>query len=776
MTKYVVWFREVDKNDIALVGGKGANLGEMVKIGIPVPNGFIVTADAYFHFIEAAGIKSKLVALLSGLVVSDNEKLNIVAHKAQQIIETAAIPQEISSLIIKYYHQLGRIFRDPLVAVRSSATAEDLPTASFAGQQATFLNIHGEASVVYHVRRCWASLFTARAIFYRQENKFDHFKVGVAVPVQKMVQSESSGIMFTIDPVTGTKTTIAIEAIYGLGELIVQGAVTPDHYEVDKDSLKLIHKKINKQPRMMKLKKNRTIIEPIGDKAGFTQKIPDGTIIKLAKFGKVLEKHYYFPQDVEWAVEKGAIYITQTRPITTIKSVADKSKTYQGDKHEMIHTHVVLVRGDPASPGISSGPVKIIKSAAEIGKVKIGDVLVAPQTNPDYVPAMRKVVGIVTDTGGRTSHAAIVSRELGIPAIVGTKDGTKKLKDGQIVTVHGSRGVVYKGGFTKSAGIQDNKKEENFLSAGLLKTNDKHHKTATKLYVNLAEPEKAHEVAKAFVDGVGLLRAEFMIAGIGTHPKKFIKEHKQDVFIHKLSQNIKIFCEAFNPRPVIYRATDFRTNEYRNLIGGKEFEPEESNPMLGFRGAFRYIADPAVFQLELSAIKHVRNKFGLKNLWLMVPFIHTPAELLEIKKIVAAEGLLRSASFKLWMMCEIPSNVILLDKFIDIGIDGVSIGSNDLTMLILGVDRDNSEVSSVFDERNEAVMWALEHVIKTCHNRKITTSICGQAPSDYPELVEKLVAWGITSISVNKDVIPQVRESIYMAEEKLIAKGKRTKG
>lgn len=769
MQKFVVWFKDVDKHDIATVGGKGANLGEMTKAGIPVPNGFIVTADAYYHFIKVNKLSEKLSVLLSSLDVSDSKKLAAAAKKNQEIINHAPIPREISDEIIKAYHSLGKIFHDPLVAVRSSATAEDLPTASFAGQQATFLNVKGEASVVQHVRECWASLFTARAIFYRVENKFDHFKVGIAVPVQKMVQSERSGIMFTVNPVTGEKDTLVIEGIYGLGELIVQGTVTPDHFEVDKKSFTITHKKISNQEKYMLLKKGRTEIDYVREKDRIAQKITDEQVVKIARLGVSLEHHYYFPQDIEWAIEKGKIYITQTRPITTLKNTGASYMSQQGDRHEVAHTHLVLLKGDPASPGIVSGPVKVILSAKEIDKVQPGDILVAPQTNPDYVPAMRKAVGIITETGGRTSHAAIVSRELGIPAIVGVLGATKKLKTGQVVTVHGSRGVVYKGGIYKSAGVKVEKHPLSGLFHGTTHI-FKSVKTATKIYVNLAEPERVFEVAKKQVDGVGLLRAEFMIAGIGTHPKKFIKDHRQEYFVKALSEKLAVFCQAFSPRPVVYRATDFRTNEYRNLKGGAEYEPEEANPMLGFRGCYRYISDPAVFDLELEAIKRVRNKMNLKNLWLMIPFIHTPAELAQVKKIVATGGLSRSPSFKLWMMVEIPSNVILLEQFLEQGIDGVSIGSNDLTMLILGVDRDNSEVSTVFNERDPAVLWALERVIKICHRHNVTSSICGQAPSDYPELVEKLVHWGITSISVNRDVIEQVRETVYEAEKKLFNK------
>ncbi|MGH7246043.1 MAG: putative PEP-binding protein, partial [Candidatus Levyibacteriota bacterium] len=410
----------------------------------------------------------------------------------------------------------------------------------------------------------------------------------------------------------------------------------------------------------------------------------------------------------------------------------------------------------PASPGLVSGPVKVLKSAKEIDKVKSGDVLVAPQTNPDFVPAMKKAVAIVTDRGGRTSHAAIVSREIGIPAVVGSKNATTVLKDGMVVTVNGAKGEVYKGGNFRLPTDEELMMHENIP-------------TATKVYLNLAEPEFAEKLAKRNVDGVGLLRAEFMMAGIGTHPKKFIKEGKSKVFIEKLANQLDMFCKSFSPRPIVYRASDFKTNEYRELIGGKEFEPEESNPMLGYRGAFRYIHDPEVFNLELEAIKMVREKMGHKNLWLMLPFVRTVQDLVDVKKLISNAGLYRSSTFKLWLMCEIPSNVILIEKFIEKGIDGVSIGSNDLTMLILGTDRDNSEVAPEFNEQDPAVMWAFEHVIKTCAKYKVTCSMCGQAPSQYVELLEKLVKWGITSVSISPDAIHNTRQKIAEIEKKLLS-------
>ncbi len=746
--RLVVWFNEVTKDDVNIVGGKGANLGEMTRAHFPVPNGFIVTSSAYFKFINENNLQAKINKVLEGIDYTNSAELNKASKKAIQIVMSGKMSDLLVKEIFSSYKQLSGIIKDALVAVRSSATAEDLPTASFAGQQETYLNVQGEANLMLKIKKAWASLFNARAIFYRHDQNFDHFKVGIAIPVQKMVASEKSGVMFTLDPITNDKSKTVIEAIYGLGEYIVQGTVTPDHYEVNKKSGQIINKQISVQKVMYVKKGPYNVEEKVPAGKGKEQKISDKQIVDLAKIGERLEKHYYFPQDIEWAIEKDKLYIVQTRAITTTK------KDVKEISSETTANMPLLVSGSPASPGIASGPVKILQSAKEIEKIKPGDILVAPQTNPDFVPAMKKAVAIVTEHGGRTSHAAIVSREIGIPAVVGAEFAMKVLKEGEVVTVNGSDGKVYKGAFAKNA----------------VKTGPTEYiKTATKVYTNLAEPEFADIVAKKNADGVGLLRAEFMMAGIGTHPRKFIKEGKQKEFIKKLAEDLEKFCKPFFPRPVVYRTSDFKTNEYRHLIGGKEFEPEEPNPMLGYRGAFRYIHDPKVFELELEAIKYVRNKLKLTNLWIMLPFIRNVSDLREVKKLIETSGLERSSSFKLWMMVEIPSNVILLEDFINEGIDGVSIGSNDLTMLILGTDRDNSTVAPEFNEQDPAVLWAFEKVIKTCHAKKITSSMCGQAPSQYPELLEKLVKWGITSVSVSPDVIDSTRKTISQIEKKLIS-------
>ncbi len=769
--KIIVWFEEVDKNDVNLVGGKGANLGEMVNAGFPIPYGFIITSNAYFNFIEKAGIKNKISQILSHINYENPDELNQVSKNLQNLILNSSFPEDLSYQIISFYDSLllkeekfiskklsivkqallktKNLYRPPLVAVRSSATAEDLPGASFAGQQETFLNVRGEAHLLQKVKECFASLFTARAIYYRHSQNFDHNKVGLAVVVQRMVESEKSGIAFSIDPLTNQKNKIIIEAIFGLGEYIVQGKVTPDHYEVDKKSFIITKKEIKKQTIKL-VKANVENKEVRLGKEGSRQKLSDEEIIRLALLITDIEKHYYFPQDIEWAIEKGKIYIVQSRPVTTIKSTnnVDNSitSTNNGD---------LILIGSPASPGIGTGPAKIIFSPKEIDKIKKGDVLVAPQTNPDYVPAMKKASGIITEKGGRTSHAAIVSRELGIPAVVGAEGATKIIKNDEVVTVNGSTGEIFKGKIVNQASSHHAKKIKKLI-------------TSTKVYVNLAEPDQAKKVAQMDVDGVGLLRAEFVIANIGVHPKQFIKNKKEHIFINRLSADLLKFVAPFSPRPVVYRATDFKTNEYRNLAGGEEFEPHEENPMLGFRGAYRYITNPEVFNLELEAIKKIWQK-GYRNLHLMIPFVRMPWELIKIKELVTKSGLFSYPEFKLWIMVEVPSCALNLEEFIKIGIDGVSIGSNDLTMMLLGVDRDSENVAPLYDERTPIVLSVLEYIVKTCQKHRITVSICGQAPSDFPEITEKLVKAGITSISVAPDVVERTRQLIFDIEKKLFS-------
>jgi pyruvate,water dikinase len=749
----VTFFKDIDKNDTPLVGGKCANLGEMTQSGFPVPNGFAITVAAYDLFLKENDIVKKIYDILASIDANDPVQLNSASTRIQKMVINGRIPHEVVQEVILSYKKLSGRFKKTVVAVRTSATAEDLAQSSFAGMGTTVLNVRGEANLLNAVRACWASLFTGRSIYYRVENKIPHEKVKISVAVQKMVESEVSGVMFSIDPVRGDKDRIVIQSVWGLGETIVQGSVVPDSYVVQKGTFAILSKEISDQSVQLLKYKGETKEFEVPKKIRKNQKITDEEIITLAKYSDKLQKHYYFPQDTEWAKEKGKLYIVQTRPVTGT-ALTEKERVKIGKEDVKIAT-IPILTGSPASPGIGTGPVKILKSPKEIGKVRKGDVLVAPMTSPDYVPAMKKSAAIITDQGGQTSHAAIVSRELGIPCVVGTKDATKILKDDQIVTVNGESGQIFMGANIKEVNGEklQVKSEQKF----------KNTRTATKVYVNLAEPERAKEIAKRNVDGVGLLRAEFMIANIGIHPKEAIKRKVQEKFVEKLSRDIETFCKAFYPRPVTYRATDFKTNEYRSLLGGKYWEPVEPNPMLGFRGAFRYVASPEVFNLELTAIKNVREKYD--NLHLMIPFVRSPEELVKVRRLVATSGLFEKPSFKFLMMVEIPVNVIQIEDFIKVGIDGVSIGSNDLTMLIEGTDRDNSEVSQAFNERSPAVLWALRRVIRKCSAAGVTSSICGQAPSEYEDLVKKLVRYGITSISVNPDSIDRVRGVIAEAEK-----------
>ena len=743
--KEVVWFKEVGKGDVGLVGGKGANLGEMLQANIPVPPGFIVTAKAYFSFLKEAGIADKVTSLLEGLDVDDSSTLQAVSAQIRELISNSPMPRSTAQEILGAYKEMG----GGLVAVRSSATAEDLPEASFAGQQRTFLNIQGPEALLKAVQGCWASLFEFRAIFYREQQGFEHMKVGLAVPVQRMVQSEAAGVLFTLDPVTNDQDKIVIEGAYGLGETVVSGQVTPDLYVIDKKTLKILEKNVGRQEwKLMRNTGPDAQDEPnlrvdIPEKEREQQKLPDALIVELARIGRQIEEHYQFPQDIEWAIEDSTPYIVQSRPVTTIRErETRKAAEIEG---------TVLVTGIAASPGVASGPVKIISSSEEISNVKEGDVLVTAMTNPDYVIGMKRAVAIVTNEGGRTSHAAIVSRELGIPCVVGSKTATSVLSNGQVITVDGAEGKVYEGALT----IEREEEFEIFADV----------ETKTRVYVNLAEPELADRVASRKVDGVGLLRAEFIVAQIGEHPNYMLAEGRGGEFTDMLAHGLEMFAKAFYPRPVVYRTTDFKTNEYRNLKGGERYEEEEENPMLGYRGCSRYIRDLDAFRLETDAIKKVRAKY--ENLYVMLPFVRTVDELKRTKALLEAEGLVRSDNFKLWMMVEVPSNALLLDEFIDAGIDGISIGSNDLTQLILGIDRDSPKLAEEFDERNEAVLKALEMVITTAVRRGITSSICGQAPSFYPDLTEKLVEWGITSVSVSPDVIEKTRHIIANVEAKL---------
>lgn len=779
---YSKWFEEVDKKDVEIVGGKGANLGEMLQAKFPIPYGFVVTAEAYFHFIKESGLAPKIASILKGIDAENAKQLEKAGKEIRTMILKASVPKVLTETIKAQYEELGsrqeKIFKklgitstplvysgNTLVAVRSSATAEDLPDASFAGQQETYLNIEGAAGVLKAVQECWASLFTDRAIYYRVQQGFDHSKVGLAAVVQMMVQSDTSGVSFSIDPVTNKRDTITIEAIYGLGEYIVQGTVTPDHYEVDKAKLRIKEKQTKRQESaLVRVKKGKVFVnedQKLDASRGETQKISDAHIKQVAQLVKNIEKHYGVPQDIEWAIEGERVYIVQSRPITTAGDAPTDGKA------QIDHPALgligpekdIILRCDPASPGIAIGTPRVLSSPRENNKVKKGDILVAAYTSPDYVPAMKRAVAIVTEMGGRTSHAAIVSRELGIPAVVGAANATKLLKQLKLITVNGSRGEVFAG---KAYSDEQLKKLEKASSKA------SKVKTKTKVYVNLAQPESADRVAAMNVDGIGLLRAEFIVAHLGIHPREIIKKGMQKQYIDDLAKKLIMFVKPFGDRPVVYRATDFRTNEYRHLKGGEAYEPHEENPMIGYRGASRYIKDSEVFAMEIAAIKKVRKQY--KNLHLMIPFVRIPEEIREIRQILIDNGLPQSKDFKLWMMVEVPSSAIMVEEFIREGIDGISIGTNDLTMLILGVDRDNQDIAYIYDERRSPVLWAIKRVIDAGRKHGVTVSLCGQAPSDHPDFAAKLVRWGITSLSVTPDMVDKTRLMVAEIEKEM--KGK----
>lgn len=739
----VLWFNEIGKHDIPLVGGKGANLGEMFRNEIPVPNGFVIDSKTYRDFIEKTGIKERIEKELEDLNVEDTETLSKVSQEIRKLIEATPVPEAIDREIKTAYEQLVRMEgSEVLVAVRSSATAEDLPDASFAGQQDTFLNVGGE-ELVHYVRKCWSSLYTPRAIYYRVQKGFRHEDVSIAVVVQKMVNSEKSGVMFTSHPVTGEPITI-IEAVFGLGEAIVSGKVTPDTYIFDREKRRIEDVKIGEKSMMITRQNGRTVQIELDEKKSKERVLSDEELVKLVEIGEGIEAHYGTPQDVEWAIEDGKIYIVQTRPVTTIKKQSELEVEEGGE---------VILRGLGASPGLGTGAVKVIAGEREISKVREGDILVTSMTTPDMVPAMRRAAAIITDEGGMTCHAAIVSRELGVPAVVGTKEGTKVLKDGMIVTVDGERGLIYLGE------VKEKRKEEPAVAptaAPLI--------TATEVKVNVSIPEAAERAAATGADGVGLFRIEHMVLGLEKHPMKYIKEGQMDVYVDALYQGMKRVLQAFYPKPVWIRTLDAPTDEFRAMEGGED-EPIEANPMLGFRGIRRDLFEEEHLRAEFRAIKKLVDE-GLTNVGIMLPLISNAEEVRRAKKILIEEGLPLD-KIEFGIMVETPAAALIIEDLVREGIDFVSFGTNDLTQYTLAVDRNNENVAYLFDETHPAVMKLIEIVIKVCKDNGVKTSICGQAGS-YPHVVEKLVELGIDSVSANQDAVKTVRETIYRVERKIM--------
>ncbi|MFH1255782.1 MAG: phosphoenolpyruvate synthase [Candidatus Diapherotrites archaeon] len=819
--QFVLWFKDVGKDDVGTAGGKASNLGEMTNAGFPVPPGFVVSAQAYFAFIERTGLKKKLVEIIDAIDVERTMELEEKAKQVRALILSAKMPEDISVEIQKAYMKLSStelpIFKSSselaYVAVRSSATAEDLPEASFAGQQDTYLNMLGRKELTDAVQRCWASLFTARAVYYRKKQGFPTDKVGIAVVVQKMVESESSGIMFTAEPATGDTSKIVIEAGLGLGEAIVSGSITPDTFVIEKDSMQLMSKKISVQKwRIVKSGKG-TKREEIQEKIGAAQKLSDKFILELAGIGAEIEAHYGAPQDIEWALEKNKLYIVQSRAITTIKSGRKAKEGEEAEEKKLKKGLVVLTRGLAASPGISYGKVKLIPSVEQIEKVEEGDVLVTKMTAPDWVPAMRKSAAIVTEEGGTTCHASIVSRELGIPCVVGTLNALTAMKNSAFATVDGFKGLVYEG----KAEIEVDSREKEKIKTVEVKEFDELEKAlkkeetelfpekkardgidgiwneygkvpaekmsaheqldeeeklldvlrsvAVKVKVNVALPEAAESAAATGADGIGLLRAEHMITGSGEHPAEFLREGKYGELVETVKNGVRKVALLFKGKPVWYRTFDARSDEFRHLKGGEK-EPHEDNPMIGWHGIRRDLDEPELLKAQLEGIRQLREE-GLDNVGVMLPFVISAEEVRKAKEIAREVGLFDGGKCEFGVMVETPAAVWVIDELIAEGIDFISFGTNDLTQLTLGIDRNNERIQKIFSELHPAVQRELEHVIKKCKKAGVKTSICGQAGSN-PAMVKNLVRMGIDSVSANIDAVEKIRSVVLLEEKKLI--------
>jgi len=779
----VIWFENLRKTDIPSVGGKNANLGEMINVGIPVPPGFAITAYAYKKFIEETGIAQKIYDIINETVTdpTDPKQYEEASKKIRELVESTPMPKEIEESIRTAYRELCRRLNanDVSVAVRSSATAEDLPDASFAGQQETYLNVKGENELLEKTVKCWSSLFTTRAIFYRNEKGFPHEKVLISVGVQKMVNAKAAGVMFTINPVTGNPNQIIIEGNYGLGESVVSGAVTPDDFIVDKNTLEIIEKRIAKKTVQYVRDPNtgKTVHTEVPAEKQEQPCISDEEIVKLAELGKHIEQHYGKPQDIEWAIDAESpfpsnIFIVQSRPETvwSLEGVKPEKPEEMKTAPEL----KVVVKGIPAGKrGYGIGKAKVVLNPEEASKVMgKGDILVTGMTNPDFVPFMKLAGAIVTDKGGVTCHAAIVSRELGIPCVVGTRNATKLMATGKEYTVDSRSGVVYEG-------IMESLTEQ--LSAAsrtpmLFSSGGNAYQpvpvTATKIYMNLGVPEKIEDYKDLPFEGIGLMRIEFILASyIGEHPLYLIETGQQQKFVDKLAEGISTVARAIQPRPVVVRFSDFKTNEYRELKGGEKYEIEEANPMLGWRGCSRYISSwyEKAFRLECQAIVKCRKEWGLKNVWVMLPVVRTVWEAKKVLEIMREEGLERSRDFKVWFMAETPSIAIMADEFSKL-CDGFSIGSNDMTQGILMIDRDSERLGQMgyFDERDPAVKRIIAHLIRVAHKNGCTVSICGEGPSNLPDFTEFLVRAGIDSISVNADAVIATKKLVASIEQKII--------
>lgn len=729
-------------------GGKGANLGELTVAKLPVPPAFVVLRSGYLEAMRRGGVSDDLAAehrRALGAIGHDSE-LTQRCDRLRTLVDKAGIPDELRDSIAAAYARLGA---DAVVAVRSSATGEDSASASFAGMNVSATNIRGAAEVVEAVRRCWASLFSPRAETYRAERRFTG-EPAMAVVVQLMVTAERSGVAFTADPRSGAGDRVLIEAARGQGEVVVSGAVEPDHYVVAKQDMRILEAHTGHQPFAIVRDDSGAGDRTVELSASNERVLTDAEVLDLTRVALAAEEHYGRPQDIEWAIDDTQLWLVQARPITTLGTTPISENPDDGG--------TVLLSGLAAAPGIVSGAVRVLAGPEDGPSLRDGEILVAERTTPDWVPTIRRAAALVTDSGGVTCHAAIVARELGVPCVVGTRTGTTTLRDGQLVTVDGGSGRIT-AGTPQRTRVQV---AEPAAPAPATVT------TGTKIYVNLAMPDIAETVAAEQVDGVGLLRAEFLLTRAlgGYHPHELIARGDQETFVRRMADSLDRIAAAFAPRPVIYRATDLRSNEFRNLTGGARFEPVEDNPMIGYRGCYRYLREAEMFTLELAALARVRERHPTVHL--MIPFVRTRWELAACLDLVDRTPLGHDRGLHRWIMAEVPSVVHWLPEYIGLGIDGVSIGSNDLTQLMLGVDRDSQLCAEVFDEADPAVLAAIEQIVHTARAHGITSSLCGQAPSTHPDFAEHLVRMGITSISVNPDAIDSVRRTVAAAERRIL--------